>query len=70
MAPVLTPVDSSAIAAIGYDGTLYVEFRDSGHTYAYPGVSAATYSALRQARSIGAYFNQTIKDQYAEWRVD
>ncbi|MGE0175298.1 MAG: KTSC domain-containing protein [Oligoflexales bacterium] len=68
--PALESVSSSAISAIGYlEGTLYIEFRETGHIYAYGGVSASTYQAFRSAVSIGAYFNQHILDHYPEQRI-
>jgi hypothetical protein len=60
-------VSSSSVAAIGYDErseTLEVEFL-RGTVYRYHGVSVDAYESLRHAPSIGAYFNQHIKDAYA-----
>jgi hypothetical protein len=58
------PVDSSSIAAIGYDPescVLEIEFRESGHTYRYFGVPAADYAAFLSAESKGTYLNQKFK---------
>ena len=60
----MTPVSSSAIAAIGYDGyTLRVEFHNSG-VYDHPGVPYAVYAGLMSASSKGAYYNQHIRGRY------
>jgi hypothetical protein len=48
---------------------LVVEFRDSGAVYAYAGVSAETYDALRTADSLGSYYNRQIKGQYDCQRI-
>lgn len=58
------PVDSSSIAAIGYDPegrVLEVEFRQSGQVYRYFSVPAAEYEAFLNAGSKGVYLNQTFK---------
>ncbi|HTB83366.1 MAG TPA: KTSC domain-containing protein [Candidatus Sulfotelmatobacter sp.] len=60
----LTPVNSSAIRAIGYDGnTLTVEFH-TGRVYDHPGVPYSVYAGLMQASSMGAYYNQHIRGRY------
>ena len=60
----LTPVNSSAIRAVGYDGyTLTVEFH-TGRTYDHPGVPYAVYADLMRASSKGAYYNQNIRGRY------
>ncbi len=60
----LIPVDSSAIHAIGYDGsTLTVEFHN-GRTYDHPGVPYSVYEGLMQAPSKGAYYNRNIRRRY------
>ena len=62
--PSLTPVVSSALAALGYDAearVLYIRFNTSTKIYAYAEVSAEQYSALFHAESVGKYFNQHIK---------
>lgn len=63
----MTPVTSSNIKAVGYDGkttTLRVRF-NSGRTYQYKDVPHEVYTALIGAQSIGKYFLANIKDQYA-----
>ena len=67
----MQPVDSSAIAAIGYnaaDEVLCVRFR-SGREHEYWSVPPDVYQALLTANSIGRYFNAYIKDCYHERRV-
>ena len=57
-------VDSSAIRAIGYDGsTLTVEFH-SGRIYDHPGVPYWVYEGMMQAPSKGAYYNRNIRGRY------
>jgi KTSC domain len=59
-------VDSSVIVAVGYDGgssILEVVFR-TGRTYRYFRVPPSEYKALRQAKSIGAYFNRKIRPRF------
>ena len=65
-------VDSSSIAAIGYDRArrrLFVQFRDSGETYAYLGVPARLFAALKEAPSKGRFVNAVIRDRYRYERV-
>lgn len=60
----MVAVDSSVIAAVGYDGhTLYVEFH-SGVTYPHPGVPYSVYAGLMHASSIGSYYNRHIRGRY------
>ncbi|MGD9694352.1 MAG: KTSC domain-containing protein [Thermoleophilia bacterium] len=61
------PVDSEAVARVGYDGDareLYVEFR-SGRTYAYAGVTEETWRRLREAESVGGFVNRVLKPRHA-----
>jgi hypothetical protein len=60
----LTPVSSSAIRAVGYDGhTLTVEFH-SGRIYDHPGVPYDVYVAFMHASSKGAFYNRHIRGRY------
>lgn len=64
----MTRVDSSSIAAIGYDvdsRELYVRFASSGATYVYTGVDDWEFGELEHAASKGAYVNQHIKPRHA-----
>jgi len=61
----LTPVSSSAIAAVGYDGhSLKVVFRGSGRAYTHPNVPRSVYVGLMQASSKGEYYNKFIRGRY------
>ena len=63
----LNPVQSSTIAAIGYDletKTLHIEFR-SGHVYEYDDITPETHEALTAAPSIGAHFGRHIRPHHA-----
>jgi len=60
----LTPVSSTAIRAIGYDGyTLVVVFRNTGR-YDHPGVPYEVYAGLMAASSKGAFYNRNIRGRY------
>jgi hypothetical protein len=67
-----TPVDSSAIAAIGYEPreeVLEIEFT-SGAVYRYLDVPYAVYSELIEAESHGRAFAQLVRYRwYVYWRV-
>ncbi len=59
-------VNSSNIQAIGYDDeeeVLAIEFH-SGMLYHYSGVSQTTFEELRDASSVGRYFNTNIRGDY------
>ena len=64
-------VQSSSIASVGYDPvsrTLEVEFHN-GHVYRYDDVPPDIADGLRQATSLGTYFNEVIKKAgYTTWR--
>jgi hypothetical protein len=69
--PKLFPVDSTAIARIGYDvkaEEAYVEFRESG-LYAYSDVPLGIFAELARADSKGAFVNDVIKRRYPFRRV-
>ena len=58
MSATLILVNSSAIRAVGYDGSaLIVEFHN-GRTYDHPGVPYSVYEGLMQAPSKGAFYNK------------
>jgi hypothetical protein len=64
------PVDSSAIASVGYDPareTLELEFR-SGNVYRYFGVPQEIYEDLIHAPSMGRFFGSYIRGQYDSTR--
>jgi hypothetical protein len=59
----LQPVESSNIAAIGYDDeeqALFIEF-NSGSTYKYIDVPFAMYEAFMDADSKGRFFHSNIR---------
>ena len=61
-----TPVESTAVASLGYDrgsSTLEVEFT-SGSVYQYFDVPEAEYRELLAAESIGEHLNRRIKPRY------
>jgi hypothetical protein len=63
----MQPVNSSSIAAIGYDSDtreLTVRFRDSRRSYTYLAVEPEIFAALQQASSKGGFVNSRIKDHY------
>ena len=66
--PALEPVTSENIAAIGYDGDLYVKFHDDkdkpGATWKYFGVPADLHEGLMKAHSVNTAFRHTIKGQF------
>jgi hypothetical protein len=60
----MAPVNSSCIAAVGYDGnTLTVAFH-TGRVYDHPNVPYSVYLGLMQASSMGAYYNRYIRGKY------
>lgn len=62
--PKMQPVESSAVARIGYDAELeeaFVEYL-GGDLYAYEGVSAEIFEELAHAESKGTFANAVIKE--------
>jgi hypothetical protein len=62
--PKMHPVESSAVARIGYDpgvGEAYVEYL-GGDLYVYEGVPPGVFEALANAESKGTFVNATIKE--------
>ena len=72
--PELHPVESTAVAAVGYDEArqeLYVRFKGtSDGTYVYAGVSPSEYRGLLEADSIGGYVNTEIKPRHTYRQLD
>ena len=61
--PRMYPVESSAVAMIGYDAEAeeaYVKYLD-GDLYAYEGVPAEVFEELANAESKGTFVNAVIK---------
>jgi hypothetical protein len=67
----MIPVDSSMIAAVGYDAktkTLEVLF-NSGKTYGYKGVPQEEFDGLMNAESKGSYMRTFIIDMYPDYLI-
>ena len=63
------PVESSALARVGYDrDVLEVEFVN-GSVYQYVGVPVWFYEALMTAQSRGRFFNEHIRNRYQYIRL-
>jgi len=65
------PVQSSNVAAVGYDESkrlLEVEFT-SGSVYQYEGVPPEEHRGLVEAESVGKYFAAVIRKRYQGQRV-
>ena len=61
----LVEVNSSAIAAVGYEnGVLAVVFHTSSTVYTHHGVPRSVYLELMRAGSMGAYYNRFIRGRY------
>lgn len=60
-------VSSSSLASVGYNPdseTLEVEFVTTGKVYEYYNVPQFMYDRLREASSIGQFFNAEIRNAY------
>ena len=65
------PVESRAIASVGYDDVLSVlelEFVE-GDVYRYFAVPRRVHQELLAAESVGRYFLACIRDRYAHQRL-
>ena len=65
------PVTSSNISSVGYDKdtqTLEIEFTNGG-TYQYFGVEESKFTEFYDAQSLGHYFHNFIKGQYASKKL-
>jgi hypothetical protein len=59
------PVNSSAIAAIGYeDGVLAVQFHDNPKTYQLPNVPYSLFEAFVNASSPGEFWNCHLRGKF------
>jgi hypothetical protein len=66
------PVESSVIRSVGYEretSTMEVEFH-TDKVYRYFAVPHSVYDGLVSAESVGAFFNQRVRDRYPEERAD
>ncbi|MCL6457362.1 MAG: KTSC domain-containing protein [Gorillibacterium sp.] len=64
---ILLPVQSSNIAAVGYDNVenvLHVQFKGNEKVYTYQGVPNEEYNAMMVADSIGSYYAKNIRKKY------
>lgn len=67
----IVPVESSSIAAVGYDDsekTLHVEFR-TGAVYVFEHVRPNVFVDLLSADSKGRFFNVNIRDAFPFQRI-
>ena len=62
----LDPVESSMLAAVGYDASLQalVVLFNSGRAYHYKNVPVETYTSLMESQSKGRYMLDHIIDHY------
>lgn len=69
----LSPVDSSKLAAVGYDAgskTLAVTFKTGNAVYHYPGVTPEQYAAFIGADSVGRHFIQHFQSApFKKYRI-
>src|SRR4051812_9293988 len=66
-----TPVESTALASVGYSkklGALEIEFRN-GAIYRYLEVDPAAYEALLKASSKARFYDQNIRHKYPSLHV-
>ncbi len=65
--PAIRGVESSSIAAVGYDPTtrrLYLRFAGSGNAYLYRDVPPALFDELMRAESKGGFVNAMVRGSY------
>lgn len=61
----MIPVNSSAIAAIGYeDGTLFVLFHKNPKIYPLPNVPYSLFDAFVNAPSPGEFWNRHLRGKF------
>lgn len=64
--------NSSCFSAIGYDqnnDVLVLVFRDSGNTYIYTDFPHKEWTSFTKAKSLGGYYNSSIKGNYNCYRA-
>lgn len=67
----MVPVNSSNLAAVGYDEStreMAIQFK-SGAMHTYVGVDPQTHSGLMAAPSHGRFFNERVKDVHTSKRM-
>ena len=70
---VMTVVNSSNVAEIGYDEAnqiLYVRFIKNYSLYIYKGVPVGEYDGLRNASSVGTYLHSNIKGRFPYEKIE
>lgn len=63
----LTPVESSNVAAVGYDGSeqiLFIRFKGNEKIYEHHGVPAEVFKELLASNSVGSYYARNVKKNY------
>lgn len=67
--PNMTPVDSTNLESVGYDGTnLFVRFKN-GSIYVYIHVPESLYRELLNAKSKGKFLGKYIKGDFQYDRI-
>jgi len=69
--PEMKPVESSNLAAVGYEPssqTLHVQFKGGGH-YTHAGFPPEAHSAFMASESKGKHYNANIKGKFAHTKV-
>lgn len=70
--PKTEAVSSTCLRTVKHDKAtkdLTVEFRTSGARYRYSGVSARTANGLKNASSVGKYYNRNVRNEYEYERL-
>lgn len=65
-------IESSVVQALDYDRsakTMIVELRGGTSPYVYSGISKYRYYELKNAKSVGEYFNKKIKGKYQSYKA-
>lgn len=65
-------IESSVVQALDYDRsakTMIVELRGGASPYVYSGISKYRYYELKNAKSVGEYFNRKIKGKYLSHKI-
>lgn len=69
----LTPVQSSNVAAVGYDAisnTLFIQFKGKDTVYTHHGVPVETYEQMMSAESIGSFYARNIRKNFVGQAVE
>jgi KTSC domain len=61
----MIPVNSSAVAAVGYEnGVLVVQFHNNPKTYKLPNVPYSLFAAFVNAPSPGGFWNRHLRGKF------